>query len=130
MGSRFLIDTNILVYFSEGILPSSGLPFVGKVFKESFNISVISVIEFLGWHGFSDEQYEEASDFISGANVLNIEEDVVTIAINIRRQRKIKLPDAIIAATCLGDDYTLLTRNVADFEKIDGLSILNPFGET
>ena len=92
MGPRFLIDTNILVYFSEGILPSSGLPFVKKVFKESFNISVISAIEFLGWHGFSDEQYEEASDFIRGANVLNIDEDVVTVAINIRRHVKSNSP--------------------------------------
>ncbi|MEK7257684.1 MAG: PIN domain-containing protein [Bacteroidota bacterium] len=46
----------------------------------------------------------------------------------IRRQFKsIKLPDAIIAATALTHQLTLLTRNVSDFSKIPGLTVVNPF---
>jgi len=38
-----------------------------------------------------------------------------------------KLPDAIIAATALVYDLTLVTRNVADFKNIDRLKLVNPW---
>jgi predicted nucleic acid-binding protein len=47
--------------------------------------------------------------------------------IEIRQQKKIKLGDAIIAATALLNNFTLVTRNQKDFEKINGINILNPF---
>jgi hypothetical protein len=37
------------------------------------------------------------------------------------------LPDAVIAATCLVNNFTLVTRNQKDFEGINGLKIYNPF---
>jgi len=38
-----------------------------------------------------------------------------------------KLPDAIIAATAIFHNFTLLTRNVDDFKNISFLHILNPW---
>lgn len=46
---------------------------------------------------------------------------------NLRRERKIKTPDAIIAATAIAFGFTLVTNNEKDFKKIDGLSIVNPY---
>jgi predicted nucleic acid-binding protein len=40
--------------------------------------------------------------------------------------KKTKLPDAIIAATALVNDLTIITRNIKDFDKIEGLEVLNP----
>ncbi|MVN21709.1 PIN domain-containing protein [Mucilaginibacter arboris] len=40
--------------------------------------------------------------------------------------KKIKTPDAIIAATALAYDYTLITNNEKDFFAIAGLRIVNP----
>ena len=37
-----------------------------------------------------------------------------------------KLPDAIIAATALNNNWTLVTRNEKDFKNIN-LDIYNPF---
>jgi predicted nucleic acid-binding protein len=37
------------------------------------------------------------------------------------------LGDALIAATALVHDLTLVTRNVEDFQWIQGLLLLNPF---
>jgi hypothetical protein len=37
------------------------------------------------------------------------------------------LPDAVIAATCLVNDFTLVTRNQKDFKGINGLELYNPF---
>jgi predicted nucleic acid-binding protein len=40
---------------------------------------------------------------------------------NIRRDKKVKTPDAIIAATAIANDYTLISNNDKDFKSIQGL---------
>jgi predicted nucleic acid-binding protein len=37
------------------------------------------------------------------------------------------LPDAIIAATALAENFVLVTRNTDDFKNIAGLELLNPW---
>jgi len=51
---------------------------------------------------------------------------MVDECIAIRRNCKMKTPDAIIAATAIINDFTLLTSD-ADFNHISNLKILNPF---
>lgn len=48
-------------------------------------------------------------------------------AIRLRQQKKMKLGDAIIAATALEFGLPLVTRNVDDFKHVAGLEIINPF---
>ena len=48
------------------------------------------------------------------------------MAIEIRRIQRIKLPDAIIAATAKVRNLCLVTRNINDFRKVD-IQIANPF---
>ena len=52
--------------------------------------------------------------------------DITEKTIEIRKQAKIKLPDAIIAASALVNNAVLVTANVKDFKMIDGISIINP----
>jgi predicted nucleic acid-binding protein len=47
--------------------------------------------------------------------------------IELRRKYKRKLPDIIIAATAIVHNLTIATRNVADFQNIDNLSVWNPW---
>ncbi|MBI4689253.1 MAG: type II toxin-antitoxin system VapC family toxin, partial [Nitrospirae bacterium] len=35
---------------------------------------------------------------------------------------------AVIAATAILNNFTLATRNVDDFEMVEGLKVINPFG--
>jgi predicted nucleic acid-binding protein len=51
---------------------------------------------------------------------------IADCCIQLRMDYKIKLPDAIIAATALANDKVLVTRNVDDFVKIKGLDVFNP----
>ncbi|MCF8381671.1 MAG: PIN domain-containing protein [Bacteroidales bacterium] len=43
------------------------------------------------------------------------------------KSKKIKTPDAIIAATAMVHGCTLITNNEKDFNNIKGLKIANPF---
>jgi hypothetical protein len=53
--------------------------------------------------------------------------DILRKAAELRRQRRMKLGDSIIAATALAIVGDLVTRNVDDFKHIAGLRIINPF---
>ncbi|MBK6996019.1 MAG: PIN domain-containing protein [Lewinellaceae bacterium] len=57
----------------------------------------------------------------------SIEEQVVQKVIEIRQSRRMKLPDAIIAASALVHDCIVVTRNTSDFSGLPGLAVLNPF---
>ena len=46
--------------------------------------------------------------------------------IDVRRVFKIQLPDAVIAATALIHNFTLVTSNTKDFKNISGLDVINP----
>jgi predicted nucleic acid-binding protein len=58
---------------------------------------------------------------------LDITPDVISYSVNIRRDKKIKTPDAIIAATALANDYTLMSNNDKDSKDIKGLKYINPY---
>ena len=129
MGSRFLIDTNILIYVLTKALSDRLTDKMNKIFQDSFIISVINKIEFLGWKEATPEEHQQAIDFLSNAQVLALDDPVIEKTIELKRLIKIKLPDAVIAATCLVNELDLLTRNVKDFTGIKNLTVSNPFDE-
>lgn len=49
---------------------------------------------------------------MNDVNILELTNNVADICIDLRKKYKIKLPDAIIAATALSMDLILITRNI------------------
>ncbi len=90
-------------------------------------LSVIGRIELLGLEAPDEEEASKVLRFVEAAIVLPLNEPFIERTIAIRGRYKIKLPDAIIAATALEYALTLVTRNVADFNSIEGLVVINPF---
>lgn len=89
------------------------------------NISIITQIELLCW--YTDEATTQSvKEFISDSVVLDISPDVIAHCVALRKGRKIKTPDAIIAATALAYGYILITANKKDFASINGLKFVNP----
>lgn len=109
------------------MIPHNKIKVVDKILQTSFNISIITKIEFLGWDKHTDVGFRKALHFIDFANVIPVTEEIANVAISLRRQYKVKLADAVIAATAIYFSFTLVTRNERDFKKITKLKIYNPF---
>lgn len=90
------------------------------------NISVTTKIEVLRFNT-SDTIYNVLKSFINESTVFDLSEDVVDKTIAICKANRIKLPDAVIAATALVYDLILVTRNTSDFKHIDGLKLVDPW---
>jgi toxin FitB len=127
MEQKFLIDTNILIYYFDDLIPGNTVHIVDEIFSKSFNISIISKVEFLGWQKFDEEQYKKAALFVDGSTVISLSEKIANEAIHLKRQKRMKLPDAVIVSTCLINGFTLVTRDHDDFKGIKGVKIYNPF---
>jgi len=117
MEQKYLIDTNVLIDSQMNNLPGAGMKFIAEIIDKEFTVSFITYIEFLGYKDIT----QETEDFISLANVFEINKEIIQTCINLRKSKVIKLPDAITAATALVNDLTLTTLNMSDFKNIPGL---------
>lgn len=90
-------------------------------------ISSIVKIEVLGFNESIPARMLELKEFISLATLLSLNDSVIEQTIELRKNyQKLKLGDAIIAATALIHNLTVITRNTNDFKNINGLVVLNP----
>jgi predicted nucleic acid-binding protein len=124
MGQGFLIDTNVVIYALENKLPPAGAAFLAKLPPV---ISDITRIELLGWPNATAEQLAPVKAFMAKATMVTITEAVILKTIEIKQTQKIKLGDAIVAATAVVHGFTIVTRNTNDFKNIPGLEVINPF---
>src|SRR5665647_663914 len=119
---NYLIDTNAIIDYLGNKISSNGMQFMNTVINAVPNISVITKIEVLDFNTTVDE-YQLLASFMDDANVIELSKEVADICIELRKKHKIKLPDAIIAATALAANYTLITRNSSDSKNIIELSV-------
>ena len=128
MGINYLWDTNIAIYYLQQQFPPLVERFIDELLsKETPTISVISEIELLCWKTATEKDLNVLRSFIRDTFVVELEQPVKEKTVEIRKMYKIKLPDAIIAATALVYNLTLISRNVNDFKKINGLRIIDPY---
>jgi len=122
---QYLIDTNVASDYFSASLPKGSLNFLDSVMDAVPNLSVISQIELLCWK--TDKHTEQGIQaFLNDSNIFDITPEVIRLCVAIRKSRKIKTPDAIIAATALAHNFILITGNTKDFSNIKGLKILDP----
>ena len=118
-----LLDTNIVIHACQ---PGGDLL---APWTDHPNAAIASVtrIEALGFAGISSEEETAIRDFVNSSPTYALDDEVIERAIKLRQQKKMKLGDAIIAATALEYDIPLVTRNESDFKHIAGLDLRNPF---
>lgn len=113
LSRRYLLDTNAVIYPLNGRLayPLS----VGQ-----YSVSIITEIELLSFSDLSDGEGQKIRDFLVLLDRVRLTDAVRDETIRLRRKNRLKLPDAIIAASALTHDATLLTNDQV-FSSIDGL---------
>ena len=117
-GVDFLIDTNILVYIMQG---NPRMKYFAT--EDTLTISCISEMEVLGKFQISDREKEIVTQMLSHCTIVDISYKVKQLAIELRQKYRMKLPDALIAATAIQQNLTLVTAD-SEFGKIAELDLL------
>jgi len=115
---NYLIDTNVAIYYFGLAMSNESEKFMDQILGKKYYISVINRIELLGFKRLNGNESDALSSFISNSIIIDLEEDIILETIQIRKKYNIKLPDAIIAATCLVNNCSLITNNIKDFDEI------------
>ena len=126
MEQTYLLDSNIVIDYLAGNFSVNAMNFLDKIVDSTPKLSIITKIEVLGFNS-SPEDYNLLLDFIHSSTLFDLTEAITDITIDIRKSNKIRIPDAIIAATALQNKFTLLTRNTSDFKNIKTLDLINPW---
>ena len=117
---KYLIDSNIIIYHLNGNEEATN--FITKNIEKS-TISRITYIEVMSFN-FTAEEEERVKDQLMDYDIIDTSQKIALQAIANRKEKKIKVPDNIIASTAQVNDLTLVTRNVNDFNNLD-IKILN-----
>ena len=115
-----LIDTNVISRYFNNSLDSN---LVSILETSSFKISVITRIELLSWDKYNAKQLELLTDFVSNCDIVSLDDNIIVKTIELRRKYKLKIPDAIIAASALLSNATLISLD-NDFKNVKGLKVV------
>jgi predicted nucleic acid-binding protein len=108
-----VFDSNILIDYLNGI-PEAKLELERYSQK---SISVMTWIEVMAGTDSSDEQQTRYA--LQTYQLLPMTSAIADRAFILRRDRKLKLPDAIILATAQVAGLSFVTRNIKDFSAAD-----------
>lgn len=104
----YLIDTNMLIYYLEG--EQAAVSFLRAQWGH-LAISSITWMETLSYPFSADDEVIVRA-FLHEFRLIEISFPVMELSVKIRRTKKMKLPDAIIAASAVHHDLILVTRNI------------------
>lgn len=121
-GERYLLDTNAIIALLQGNEQLTQL----LQDAEWVGISIISQIEFLAFGGLSEADRQIFNEFLHRVEVVWIESSqpsLIDLTIQLRQQYRLRLPDALIAATSIESGASLVTadaqlQNVPDLDTI------------
>ena len=132
---RYVVDTNIVIYILQGL--EEIVKAMEKLEYDDIAVyySTIVEAELFSFHELTKEQRVKIRGILDLGEIIDINSEIALKAAELRAlsrknyQRKLKLPDAIVAATAFVHSAALITRNVEDFSHLcgHGLCIWNPF---
>lgn len=117
-----LIDSNILIYSYQ----KENKHLRDFISQKGNYMSSISVLECLGYAKISTEEINYFNHIFQRINRIEVSDDIIESAIQIARKKKTSLADYIIGATAIQNDLTLVTKNIKDYEHLEGIKLHNP----
>ena len=120
-----LLDSNIIIYAVQNDNPE----LLELVQDPESSTSIVSYVEVLGYPDLTEESKQAFERIFATIRIFPLNLAIVGRSVALRQQRRMGLGDAIIAATALEHDLTLLTRNTSDFRWIEGIDLKDPMEE-
>lgn len=107
MNGRFLFDTNAIIYYLQG--RPEWVALIDGTAMTARYASVITRLELLAFSGLTQSDEDSIHRFLADLVVLPLDDVVERSAVKLRREVRLKLPDAIVVATAQSVDATLIT---------------------
>jgi predicted nucleic acid-binding protein len=104
-GNRFLLDTNILLYITGKRIDITALP------EGAYFTSFITEFEILSYPSLTSQEEKNLKRLLHEIPIVDITSEIKEQTISFRKKYRLKLPDAIIAATALFLRATLVTND-------------------
>ncbi len=117
-GNSILIDTNIALYLLNGDTTIADLLNGRDVY-----VSFITELELLGYFGIRDQERTIIEDLLNSCIIIELNQAIKATTVNIKQQHKLKLPDAIIAATSIHMNLPFISADKG-FERIPELQFI------
>ena len=114
MAMTGLLDTNVALYLLGGRL-AEPLP-VG-----TYGMSVITEMELLAWPSLTTKDEEKVCEFLGQLVICELTPSIRARAVQLRREQRLRLPDAIVRATALEFGVELWTNDTS-LVKVSGLT--------
>lgn len=121
-----LLDTNIIIYLHGATLDEVIAERLRSLTLDTCNIIVAEV---MGYPFIDPEEEQYFEDLFASMNNHMFDKEVTGKTIELRKTIKIRLPDAIIAATALVNGLELWTHNLEDFKNVPKLKLFDPISK-
>ncbi len=115
---RLLADTNVLIH------QLGGDARIGALLKgKNVHISFVTQIELLSWSGFTARERAVVAGQLKELVIMDASEAIKMVTIDLRIRLKLKLADALIAATAIHLNIPLVTQDKHFIRLKDELAI-------
>ncbi|NEQ40630.1 MAG: type II toxin-antitoxin system VapC family toxin [Okeania sp. SIO3I5] len=109
-----VLDINVALYYLSGRL-------VNPLPNATYFVSVVTEIELLSYPNLTPVEEVQIRDFLAQIIVVDINYHIKELAIALRKSYRLKLPDAIVAATAQSQNAELFTNDT----KLTNLTEIN-----
>jgi predicted nucleic acid-binding protein len=121
---RWLLDSNTIISAIAG-LASAGRALHQATTCEWCGYSAITRLEVFSFPRLTAGEEQALNALLEQFIEVPIDSAVITEAIRIRRLGKMRTPDAIIGACARLNNAELVTRNIKDFSRVPGLTVID-----
>lgn len=123
--NSYLLDSNILIEYLNG--KEKIVSYLDSIsIEENCIISIISKIELISFPKLTTNEIRKILSFLENFQNINLTDEIALKAAEIRRKHKLKLPDAVIAATAVISNASLVSGDDV-FNKLKFIELVNPF---
>ncbi len=116
-GSKLVLDTNIVLY-----LLSGDKTLANFLQDKQGYVSVITELELIGYPDIAARESQRIKNFLDDCTIIEINDEIKSIYVNLRKQYRLKLGDATAAATAIFLDLPFMSAD-RDFSKVTELQL-------